>query len=97
METFGKICYSMLLAISAIFVGGFALLLLWKWFIVTIFHLQPLTIAQAIGLMVFTAFFKGYKKGEDTQTIHKLTLSFFETLGKISFILLTGWIVTLFL
>lgn len=56
------------LAIGFYFLNGWVLSLLWKWFIVTTFGLEPLNIAQAIGIAIIVGFLTknsgDYKKEE---------------------------------
>lgn len=52
------------LAISAI-VNGMALVLLWKWFVVTQFGLEPLSIPVAIGLSMLISMMAGSRSNSD--------------------------------
>jgi hypothetical protein len=58
MENFGKICFIVKSMIITTILGGFIFSLLWLWFVVPVFHLQILTIAQAIGLSFFISYIK---------------------------------------
>jgi hypothetical protein len=50
METFGKFVLSMLIGGLAILSRAFAVVLLWRWYVVPLFHLPPLTWRIAYGL-----------------------------------------------
>lgn len=47
---FGKLALALLLAVLGSIMGGWALSVTWRWFIVPVFSAPTLTIAQAIGV-----------------------------------------------
>jgi ACR3 family arsenite efflux pump ArsB len=95
-----------LLIIAAIIVGvilrGWALTVLWDWFVVPTFHVSALTIPYAIGLVVIINMFINVENHESAEqkakplsdrianALGKLVLTPFITLG-------LAWIVTLFI
>jgi hypothetical protein len=99
MEKFGKFMTIILAAILSPIINGFVLLKLWTWFIIPIFHLEPLTLVQSIGL-VFICNFILYQrnpkedKDEFWNTILELIIT---TLSAAITALLCGWIVSLFM
>lgn len=98
MENLGKLCYTVALVIISMITGAFVFIKLWQWFIITSFQATPITIPQALGIMLFVGYLKPKAKTEDEKiTIKKLTESFFETLLQGVFALLIGWIITLFI
>ena len=56
METFGKIMLGLILSIPNMLLQGWIFTKIWGWFIVTTFGLQPLSIVQALGIMVFLSY-----------------------------------------
>lgn len=44
--------------------SGWVLSVMWAWFVVPVFHLPALGVAQAIGLSCIVSFFKSYKSGD---------------------------------
>lgn len=51
------------------FMRGFTLMLLWRWLIVPIFALNPLSHAEAIGLAYFLAFALGHLGKKDLRNV----------------------------
>ena len=56
MKYIGQITVFIMVAIFSTFVNGWALQVLWTWFISTTFHLPILSIAQAIGLSLVVTY-----------------------------------------
>lgn len=52
METFGKFIFSVLAGTVAVFSRAYAVILLWRWFVIPFFHLAPLTWNIAYGLIL---------------------------------------------
>jgi hypothetical protein len=48
---------SILLIVPATLLNGWAISVLWSWFVVSNFHLPPITVAQAIGLWLLVSLF----------------------------------------
>lgn len=80
--------------LSMIF-SGFAISMLWDWFIVATFGLKALTIAQAIGLGLVVAYMAvPMRKGDDSWTLgEKIAIAIFKPL----IFLGLGWVVHLFM
>jgi hypothetical protein len=76
-------------------ISGLVVQILWGWFIVPVFAVKALTIAQAIGLSIVTHFLTYQSVHvEDTKTTsHKI----FVTYMRHAMVLLVGYITTLFL
>ena len=51
MGCIGWLAYTLIVIIGGSIVGGWALSVMWGWFIVPLFNLPTLGIAQAVGLM----------------------------------------------
>lgn len=58
MEKFGKFMTIVLGIVASTFINGFVFSKLWFWFIVPIFHMQPLRVVEAIGIMFFITFIR---------------------------------------
>jgi len=78
---------------------GYTLTVLWKWFIIPMFHLPPITMIQAIALMLVINFlFKDTKVDWKKKTEPSEFLSSIGTvILQCGMILLIGWIVTKFM
>lgn len=62
----GLITSILLLLVVGTLVDGWALSVIWNWFIPTLFKLTPLTLWQAIGVsMVFELFTRNNKKAKE--------------------------------
>lgn len=72
---------------------GYALSVLWQWFMVSAFGLPPLTIPLAIGLSLIVGFLVHQHIKQDVKLAHTIAIAL---LGP-GFVLLTGWIVTKFI
>lgn len=89
-----KILLILALAIATVPLNGLALVLLWIWFIVPVFHLPPLTVAQALGLSVTVTFVTSQYTGKDDRNTSERVATI---LLKPLFALAFGWVVRLFL
>lgn len=87
-----------LLVISSL-LRGFVLVKIWGWFIVPLFHLPVLTLLPAIGLALVVGFMTyqyQYSKDERStgeKVFESILLTFLYPL----LVLLTGWVITLFM
>lgn len=92
------------LVVGALVVGipmsGWALSVLWGWFVVPVFNVPNLSIAQAVGLSCIVSFFKSYKTGEPDKdkswvdvAVGLIVSALLAPLLAVGF----GWIVHLFL
>ena len=79
--------------------NGFALTVLWGWFIVPVFGLPVLAIVPAIGLVLVVGFLthRVTKKSDSKSTSDMLVEALIASLLNPLVFLLIGWIVTLFL
>ena len=99
MENFGKFMTIVLVMIISPIIKGFVLAKLWLWFIVPVFQVHQLRLVEAIGIM-FLIDFLLVKRIRETNNE-----KFWEELGKnimfvvlsAIFVLLSSWVVTLFL
>lgn len=74
--------------------GGFALSVLWGWFVVPVFDTPPLGIAQAIGLAMIVSFLTGkYKLHAGNDTAEKIADLFSEAFFMPTYALVIGWII----
>lgn len=85
------------LIIYGIFAYGFVAMKLWAWFIVPVFHLDPLSILQCAGIITLTRLIIKDDIKSYTNTNEKTTKeSVIETIGVLLFpwaTLLTGYII----
>ena len=93
------VSFVVLIVISAI-MNGWALSILWSWFVVPVFNVAKLSIPQAIGIgMVVSMLLNKYssesKKSEDL--LESLFTAGFTSIFGPLMVLFIGWIVTLFL
>jgi energy-converting hydrogenase Eha subunit A len=51
----GEIWISLLLLVPATLLNGLVIAVLWSWFVVSNFHLPPLTVAEAIGVWLLVS------------------------------------------
>ena len=77
---------------------GYALAVLWGWFVAPIFGLQALTILQAVGLGMVAAFLRGYSDDNSEKPMRDRVRKWIIGAGvypaaAIGF----GWLVTLFM
>ena len=98
-----NLIYSLSLLVLSLTWSGFVVTKLWKWFIVPTFHIQELTIPVAIGISLFLHFTTKADlselptKHDDKTTEEKLLQATVNVIFKPAFILLFGWIVSLFI
>ena len=87
-----------LLVISSL-LRGFVLVKIWGWFIVPLFHLPVLTLLPAIGLALVVGFMTyQYQYSKDERSAgEKVFESIFLTFLYPLAVLLTGWVITLFM
>jgi len=79
---------------------GFALSVLWKWFIVPTFDIVELSVVSAMGVMCIASCFMGTTdtdKDKDKSYEQRLFEGVFMATAKPVLILLIGWIVSLFM
>lgn len=99
MKAIGYICCSVILAVYAVLLNGWAFAKLWAWFMVSTFSLPVLSIPQAIGLslMISYATYQLQEKKEDEDSGALLIKTFFIATFKPLFAIGFGAIVKSFL
>lgn len=85
----------LLLAAAPVFAiwHGFALSIMWGWFIVPYFHVEPLRIPYAIGIAYTVSFLTHQTTKEEPETAQVVTMAILKPLV----LLAAGWIVKWFL
>ena len=95
--------YSLFLLVLSLIWSGFVVTKLWKWFVVPTFDVKELSIPIAIGISLFLFFTTKADlselptKHDDKTTKEKLMQATINVIFKPTFILLFGWIVSLFI
>lgn len=100
MEIFGKSVFALLAFITSVIIGGYVFMVLWSWFISPTFHVQNLTVAQALGVSLVYDYIKTVKEtkvNEDESVTEKFAKMLGIELIKGALFLGIGWIITLFL
>lgn len=104
MEVFGKLCLALIMIIVSTLISGFVLMKLYYWIVCPIYGLQPITQVQAIGLSFFTSFFlqpvilnMKSDQSEDKGLMFMIVSKFFTCLFVYGFMLLTGYIISLYI
>lgn len=78
-------------------VRGFVFKQFWLWFIIPVFHIQPISIPQSIGLMLIVGLVTTSGKDEDESSIGDMLLkTTIQGIGVSLFILLIGYVVKQF-
>jgi hypothetical protein len=87
---------SMALVLSSIFLSGLTMCMLWKWFIVSHFGVQPLPYVIGIGLGLFAGYITHHsarsKVSEDYKWIYFIEGGLYKHLMALGL----GWIIHLF-
>lgn len=96
----GVVGLIVLMAFSAVF-SGYALSVLWGWFIVPIFHLPQLSITAAIGISLVIGYLTHQiindPKDSDRSFAEKIGVATAYSILKPGSALLIGWVVHLFM
>ena len=82
------------------FIDGYALIVLWGWFIAPTFNAPPIGIAQAVGLTIVVGFFTSnfHRRDEEEKGFWKACVGqAVKSIGKDGMALFIGWIVHLFI
>lgn len=98
MHIIGWIATGLTVLVCGILARGYALCVLWEWFVVPLFGLPSLTIAYALGLALILSFVlpSRYKKDDrpaKEQFVEQALVIFVQP----AFALLFGWIIQLWL
>lgn len=101
MKAFGWICSYLLLIPLSITFSGYALSILWDWFIATQFGLGSISIPSAIGLALiinYTTYQSDIEKdNEKMEHSERLGKAVGMAIVRPSMALFTGWVITLFM
>jgi len=99
MEKFGKFMTVVLAMILSPIINGFVFSKLCLWFIVPIFHMQPLRTVEAIGIVFLINFVRSKRdRSADSEKFWtEFLTNIIDVILLAGFALLSGWIVTLFL
>ncbi len=95
MSIIGKITTFIVAASMSCLWNGYALSILWKWFMVPGLGLPPLSLGYSIGVALVVGYLTSHAKQADAD--QSWTFIFVFALIKPAVALLTGWIVTLFM
>jgi hypothetical protein len=93
------ICFFIAIVLLTAILRGWTLTILWKWFLIPIFHFPPLTVVQAIGFTFVLGFLIG---GKNIDWGKKTSLEdFFSQIGTVILqcliVLGLGWVITQFM
>jgi hypothetical protein len=99
METFGKICFTLITMIITALIGGFVFQTLWGWFIVPTLTMPQLTLIQAIGISFFIECLKMnlVKKNDNVFSMLYLLNALIMSIVSALLVLGLGWVITLFM
>ena len=99
METFGKICFTLISMVITTIITGYVFQTLWEWFIVPTFTMQSLTLVQAIGISFFINYLKmNLDKKDDKEFSMELVFkSLAMSIVMSLFVFGIGWTITLFM
>jgi hypothetical protein len=97
METIGKVVVGFITFIIKAIIVGFVFAKLWLWFIVVKFNLPPLTLLEALGIIVLVGYIRAeYKKQDEREDLWNSLLTHFLFVVIISAMtLLGGWCIKL--
>lgn len=101
MESLGKLVFSLGLGAVNLMLRGYAISVLWGWFVVPKFGLPPLTVMQGYGLGLVTGLFiepfsgvyASQQMGKEFEGASKTFMLFFCSAFASVWALLFGWIV----
>lgn len=100
MEQIGRLCTGLFLLAIRIIVAAWVLTCLWRWYIVGIFALESLSVAQAVGVMAIAMCLRGVRRldAEENKAGYSETgKAFAWSVGHSMFILLIGRVAKHFL
>lgn len=98
MKALGYVTATIILMVFAALWSGYALSLLWGWFMVPLFRLPELTINSAIGIGMIVSYMSKNSsvENDDLSLSEKLIKAFSEATAKPLFAIAFGYIVHLF-
>lgn len=95
-ELLGKLIFIPAFLVFVITLNGWALSVLWGWFVVPVFNVNNLSVIQALGISVVVSFFKGYQ-----ETVEVKKQQWVAAFGKVASwplsTLAYGWVIHLML
>jgi len=98
MKVLGAILGVVALIVLSVALNGFALSLLWDWFIVPVFGLPKLPVTSAIGLSLVVGYLTHQLPNEDTRSFGKtMAREVCLAVFKPSLALLFGWVLRWFI
>lgn len=99
LAVLGAIAAFLLLIALDVVLSGYAISVLWVWFVVGTFNIAALSIPQSIGLALLVSYMtKQYQNTETSKdAVEAFGKALFLMLAKAGFALAVGWIVTLFM
>jgi len=99
METFGKVCFTLISMVITAMIGGFVFQTLWDWFMVPTFAMHPMNLIQSIGISFFIGYLKMNlgKNNDEEISIELIVRSLVMTFVGSLFVLGLGWLITLFM
>jgi len=65
LSCLGQLVLAVAILVVTLVISGWAIFLLWGWFIVPMFSVSEMSIAQAMGISLFVALFIGEKQDSD--------------------------------
>jgi len=99
MRNIGIFATFLVLSVLSITYSGYALSVLWEWFIVSIFEIRSISIPSAIGLAIIVGYLTrdGEEPERESDFTAQLSRGVSKAFFKPSFALFVGWIVTFFM
>jgi hypothetical protein len=101
MKYLGYVTAFIIFMVLSVSYSGYALSVLWGWFVVPTFNLKPISIPVAIGLAIVVSYLTNHTDSSQenngdtfTEVLAKLTG---RALFKPTIALLVGWVVTFFI
>lgn len=98
MEEFGKFMFGLILIGVAILIGGFVFFKMWNWLLVPSLDVIELNYTSGVAISTFLIYIK-YKvpKEEEEPSIKESLEAVGKALLHSGFLLLIGWVVSLFI
>ena len=99
-DFFGKTVLAIVLIFIVGFLEGYTLMKLWVWFIVSTFHITPITIIQALGIGLVFSFLKLDRKKvmeKGDESYKDFITSLIMSCVTIVFVLGAGWVLKLWM
>ena len=101
MKGLGWLAYTLVVIVGGSIVGGWALSVMWGWFVVPLFNVPAFGIAQAVGLMCVIGMIVPHPSvnsdGKKHDTIDVIVMTFVEAFVRPLLSIGIGWIVYQFI